>query len=202
MLLAHEIPADFPDKHDGKSMRAGTSTELNAAAVWIDNWQRMLPVVNCSASLVPPVLKQLILHLLSAPIAVMAVKRELYKAQPVLLRAAIIDLLRIGGIGACTLRMKRLSLNTMLEPGSWLWALRINLSSVSNPVIRFTKLTVGEDLHRTRYRKCKHLHRASYPTVICDNSDLFPFSKVFDACLQVIPHCAWGLKLLNSVPKC
>jgi hypothetical protein len=58
MLVAHEVPADFPDKQYGIPMCAVASTELNVAAVWIDNWQRMLPLVNCSAALVLPALKQ------------------------------------------------------------------------------------------------------------------------------------------------
>jgi len=116
MLVAHEVSVDLPDKHDGKSMRTVTATELRAAAVWIDNWQRMLPVINCAATLAPPALKQSILDLVSTPITLMALERELFKAQPMLLRAAIFDLLRTGGISAPSLRTERLSLHTILEP--------------------------------------------------------------------------------------
>lgn len=118
MLVAHEGPADFPDKHDGKPLCAVTSNELSMAAVWIDNWQRMLPAINCSAALVPPDLKQSILRMVCTPIALMAVERELCKAQPMLVRAAIFDLLRTGDISAPSLHKERLSLHTILEPGS------------------------------------------------------------------------------------
>lgn len=50
MLVDGDIPADLPQEHDGSPMRVVSPPELCAAAIWIDNWQRMLPVINCSAT--------------------------------------------------------------------------------------------------------------------------------------------------------
>jgi hypothetical protein len=116
LLVDGQRPADLPNEHDGKPLRVVTSPELAAAALWIDNWQRMLPVVNCSVNLVTPALKRSILALCNASIALLAVERELAKAQPMLVRTAVFDLLRTGRLAAPCLHTQRLSLHTILEP--------------------------------------------------------------------------------------
>lgn len=116
MLVTSERPADLPNEHDGKPLRVVTSPELATDSIWIDNWQRMLPVINCSANLVTPALKKSILALSNASITLLAMERELAKAQPMLVRAAVFDLLRTGGLAAPSLHIQKLSLHTVLEP--------------------------------------------------------------------------------------
>ncbi len=116
MLVTGQRQGDLPNEHDGKPLRVVTSPELAAAAMWIDNWQRMLPVVNCSVNLVTPALRQSVLALCNASITLLAVERELAKAQPMLVRAAVFDLLRTGGLASPSLHTERLSLHILLEP--------------------------------------------------------------------------------------
>lgn len=116
LLVDGQRPADLPNEHDGKPLRVVTSPELAAAALWIDNWQRMLPVLNCSVNLVTPALKRSVLALCNASITLLAVERELAKTQPMLVRTAVFDLLRTGRLAAPSLHTQRLSLHTILEP--------------------------------------------------------------------------------------
>lgn len=116
MLVDGDIPADLPQEHDGSPMRVVTPPELCAASVWIDNWQRMLPVINCSAGLVTPALRRSIVALSNWPTSLLAIEREFAKTEPMLVRAAVFDLLRTGGLIAPSLHTQRLSLHTVLEP--------------------------------------------------------------------------------------
>ena len=116
VLVDSQRSADLPSEHDGKPLRVVTSPELAASAMWIDNWQRMLPVVNCSVNLVTPALKRSVLALCNVSITLLAVERELAKAQPMLVRTAVFDLLRTGGLAAPSLHTQKLSLHTLLEP--------------------------------------------------------------------------------------
>jgi hypothetical protein len=76
----------------------------------------MLPVINCSADLVNPALKKSVLALSSSSTTLATIEHELAKAQTMLVRAAVFDLLRTGGIVAPSLHTQRLSLHTILEP--------------------------------------------------------------------------------------
>jgi len=116
LLIANEVPADFPHEHDGEPLRVVSLTELATAEIWIDNWQRMLPVINCSADLVNTALKKSVLALSSSSTTLATIEHELGKTQTMLVRAAVFDLLRTGGIVAPSLHTQRLSLHTILEP--------------------------------------------------------------------------------------
>lgn len=116
VLVTGEMPTDLPKEHDGKPLSVVTPPELATASIWIDNWQRMLPVINCSANLVPPALKKSVLALANASITLLSMERELAKSQPMLVRAAAFDLLRTGGLVAPSLHTQKLSLHTVLEP--------------------------------------------------------------------------------------
>ena len=116
MLVTAERPADLPNEHDGKPLNVVTSPELAASAMWINNWQRVIPVINCCANLVTPALKKSVLALCNASITLLALERELAKAQPMLVRAAVFDLLRTGHLTAPSLHTQKLSLHTVLEP--------------------------------------------------------------------------------------
>jgi hypothetical protein len=119
MLVTGEMPADLTNEHDGKPLRVVTPPELATAAVWIDNWQRMLPVINCSANLVPPALRKSVLALSNASITLLSMERELARAQTMLVRAAVFDLLRTGALAAPSPHTPKLSLHTVLEPIQW-----------------------------------------------------------------------------------
>lgn len=116
MLVASEMPANLPNEHDGEPLRVVTPAELVAASIWIDNWQRMLPVINCCANLVTPALKKSVLALSRSSITLATVESKLAKAQTMLVRAAVFDLLRTGGLVAPSLHTQRLSLHIILEP--------------------------------------------------------------------------------------
>ena len=115
MLLTDDIPADLPHEHGGEPLRVITPPELAAASIWIENWQRMLPVINCCAGLVTPALKKSVLALGNFPITLLAMEGALAKTQPMLLRAAVFELLRTGALVAPSLHTQRLSLHTILE---------------------------------------------------------------------------------------
>ena len=116
MLVTGDRPADLPHEHDGELLRVVTPPELAAASIWIDNWQRMLPVINCCNGLVTPALRKSVLALANFPITLLAMEGALAKTQPMLLRAAVFDLLRTGGLVASALHTQRLNLHTILEP--------------------------------------------------------------------------------------
>lgn len=116
MLVSGGIQANLPHDHDGEPLRVITPPELAAASIWIDNWQRMLPVINCCNGLVTPALKKSVLTLANVPITLLAMESALARTQPMLLRAAVFELLRTGGLVAPSLHTQRLSLHTILEP--------------------------------------------------------------------------------------
>jgi len=116
MLVTGQMPADLPNEHDGEVLRVVTPAELASTSIWIANWQRMLPVINCSVNLVAPSLKKSVLSLCSTTITLLTVEHELDKSQPMLVRAAVFDLLRTGDLVAPSLHTQQLSLHTVLEP--------------------------------------------------------------------------------------
>ena len=116
MLVTGQMPTDLPDVHDGAPLHVIAAPELVAASIWIDNWQRMLPVINCCSGLLTPALKQSVLALANFPIPLLSMEGALAKTQPMLLRAAVFELLRIGALLAPSLHTQRLSLHTILEP--------------------------------------------------------------------------------------
>jgi hypothetical protein len=116
VLITGQRQVDLPNEHDGKPLRVVTLPELSAASIWIGNWQRMLPVINCSVNLVTPALKRSVLALCNPSITLLTVERELTKMQQMLVRTAVFDLLRTGGLAAPSLHTQKLSLHTLLEP--------------------------------------------------------------------------------------
>ena len=116
MLVTGQMPTDLPDVHDGEPLHVIAAPELVAASIWIDNWQCMLPVINCCSGLLTPALKQSVLALANSPITLLAMEGALAKTQPMLLRATVFELLRTGALVAPSLHTQRLSLHTILEP--------------------------------------------------------------------------------------
>lgn len=116
LLSRGEVPANLPSEHDGTPLRVVTPPELAAAAIWIGNWQRMLPVINCAGDLVTHALKKSILGFVDSSITLMGIERALATTEPMLARAAVFELLRTGALGAPSLHTERLSLHTIMEP--------------------------------------------------------------------------------------
>ncbi|HET9643229.1 MAG TPA: hypothetical protein VFP68_07715 [Burkholderiaceae bacterium] len=103
---------------DGVTTRVVTASDLAAQSLWVANWQRMLPVITATRSLVPVRLTNSILNLVRGPVALSRVEHELALADPSLVRGAVFDLIRTGLVQAPTLRTELLSMHTLLEPAA------------------------------------------------------------------------------------
>ncbi|MDM0117862.1 hypothetical protein QTI66_37850 [Variovorax sp. J22R133] len=109
------VPA-VPSQLDGIPVRTVAAAELAAAAVWISNWSRMLPVVNATRSLLPTPLLRSVLDHVQEPISLARLEHELSFGDPSLARGAIFEQLRLGRICAPSLHTQPLGLHTQLEP--------------------------------------------------------------------------------------
>jgi hypothetical protein len=109
-------PPAVPDRAHDLAVRPVTAAELAAGDVWISNWQRILPVITATQSLIPKHLSRSVLGAVQEPVPLSKVECELAVGDPALVRGALFELLRTGRLCAPTLRMQPLSLNTMVEP--------------------------------------------------------------------------------------
>lgn len=102
---------------DGQAypVRRVASSELAAARMWIDNWQRMLPYLVANRGLVAPTLLEAIERFLVQPQRLLAIEREFSTGDPVLVRAALFGLLHSGRAHAPELHVQPLSLLTSFE---------------------------------------------------------------------------------------
>ena len=117
MLLLEPAPQEaVPSQIEGVDIRIVPAAELAAAGIWIGNWQRMLPVVTATRSLVPRTLTKAVLKRIQEPTPLASVERELSHGDPSLVRGAVYDLLRTGRIAAVSLHAQPLTLHTVLEP--------------------------------------------------------------------------------------
>lgn len=117
MLLLEPAPREAVTAQvEGVDLRIVPAAELAAAAIWTANWQRMLPVVTATRSLVPRALSKAVLDRVREPTPLAVVERHLFGGDPSLVRGAIYDLLRIGRISAPSLHTQPLTLHTLLEP--------------------------------------------------------------------------------------
>ena len=67
MYKKSHVARTGPPHVDGVSVRVVPAAELAAHGVWIANWQRMLPVVNATRSLVPKALTEAVLQRIDEP---------------------------------------------------------------------------------------------------------------------------------------
>ena len=107
----------LPPEHDGIALRVVAPAELAAHSVWIDNWQRILPVVTTTRSLVTTALKRAVLALVDQPMPLSRIEREHAAGDPMLVRGAVFELLRTGALAAPSLHTQRLGLASVIEPG-------------------------------------------------------------------------------------
>ena len=115
LLLEPAAEGALPQQVEGVDLQVVSAAEMAADSVWTANWQRMLPVVTATRSLVPKALTKAVLHYLREPAPLSSVEWSLRRGDPCLVRGAVFDLLRTGRIAAPSLHVAPLTLHTMLE---------------------------------------------------------------------------------------
>ncbi|MGA4395639.1 hypothetical protein ACI2T9_12420 [Ralstonia nicotianae] len=93
--------------------------ELASVRVWIDNWQRMLPTLVANRGLPAASLMTAIQRFATTqPRQLLTIEREYATGDPVLVRTAVYELLRMGRLCAPILHTEALSLLTLFSaPG-------------------------------------------------------------------------------------
>ena len=110
------IPTELPATLDGVALKTVPAAELTAAATWIANWFRMIPVINATRGLTSKGLARSALKLIRSPLALSRVEHELSIDDPSLVRGTVFELLRTGQLSAPSLHTHPLSPHTTLEP--------------------------------------------------------------------------------------
>lgn len=119
LLLGHgDAEQAVPHQIDGMALRVVAPAELAAANIWVANWQRMLPVINATRTLLPKGLAKSVLSFVHEPIALARIEHQFSIGDPSSVRGVIFELLRTGGLRAPALHTQPLSLHTLLEPAS------------------------------------------------------------------------------------
>lgn len=119
LLLGHgDAEQTVPDQIDGTALRVVAPAELAVANIWVTNWQRMLPVINATRTLLPKGLAKSVLSFVHEPIALARIEHQFSIGDPSLVRGVIFELVRTGGLCAPALHTQPLSLHTLLEPAS------------------------------------------------------------------------------------
>lgn len=118
LLLVDRAAEPAPETVGGLPVHRVATAELAAAAMWVANWQRMLPVVNATRSLVPKGLAHSVLRFVRAPSALSLIEHQFSMGDPPLVRGVIFELLRTGQLQAPSLHNQPLSLHTLLEPAA------------------------------------------------------------------------------------
>ncbi|MFJ1260003.1 hypothetical protein [Cupriavidus sp. CuC1] len=91
------------------NVRLVDAAEQAASRIWIDNWQRMLPIIVATRGLVTVSVLDAVERFVTSPKPLLAIEREFSKGDPVLVRAAIFRLLHTGRVQAEELRTDPLS---------------------------------------------------------------------------------------------
>ena len=107
---------ELPGTIDGVPLKLIPAAELAAAATWIANWLRMIPVINATRDLASKNLVRSALNLIRSPFALCRIEHELSPNEPSIVRGTIFELLRQGRLRAPSLHTQPLSLHTVLEP--------------------------------------------------------------------------------------
>ena len=108
--------AKLPKSAQSMPLRLVPAAEQAAAAVWVANWLRMIPVINATRGTAPKTLIKSVLSLVRRPLALSLVEHELSVGDPAVVRGTIFDLLRTGQLMAPSLHTQALSLHTLVEP--------------------------------------------------------------------------------------
>jgi hypothetical protein len=118
LVLLSDAVIDTDTKPDANldvavlSVRSVQPPELAAARVWIDNWRRMLPCIVAIRGLLSPSLLNAIERFVARPQQLLTIEREFSTGDPILVRAAVFNLLHTGRACAPDLHTEALSLLT------------------------------------------------------------------------------------------
>lgn len=116
VLDREQAAAKLPSSVQDIPLRLVPAAEQAAAAVWVSNWQRLIPVINATRGLAPKTLVKSVLSLVNKPLALSLIEHELAVGDPAVVRGAIFELLRTGQLMAPSLHTQALSLHTLVEP--------------------------------------------------------------------------------------
>lgn len=108
--------AMLPQSVQDISLRLVPAAEQAAAALWVSNWMRMIPVINTTRDVQPKSIIKSVLNLVRQPLALSLVEHELAVGDPAVVRGTIFELLRTGQLMAPSLHTQALSLHTLVEP--------------------------------------------------------------------------------------
>lgn len=108
--------AKLPKSVRDVPLRLVPAAEQAAAAVWVANWLRIIPVINATRGTAPKNLVRSVLSLVRRPLALSLVEHELSIGDPAIVRGTIFELLRTGKLMASSLHTQPLSLHTLVEP--------------------------------------------------------------------------------------
>ena len=108
--------AKLPKSAQNTPLRLVPTAEQAAAAVWVANWLRMIPVINATRDVQPKPRIKSVLSLVRRPLALSLVEHELSVGDPAVVRGTIFELLRTGQLTAPSLHTQALSLHTLVEP--------------------------------------------------------------------------------------
>ena len=106
----------LPKSVQNVPFRLVPAAEQVAAAAWVANWLRMIPVINVTRGRAPKNLIKSVLSLVRQPLALSLVEHELSVGDPAVVRGAIFELLRTGQMMAPSLHTQDLSLHTPSGP--------------------------------------------------------------------------------------
>jgi hypothetical protein len=97
-------------------VRAVPAAELAAARVWIENWERILPMVTSCQDLLTTPLLVAVRRFVSKSTQLTQIEQEFASMDLTLVRAAVFTLLHSGRLSAPSLWTEPLSLLTRFEP--------------------------------------------------------------------------------------
>ena len=109
-------PVKLPGLAQDVPLRLVPAAEQAAAALWVSNWMRMIPVINTTRDVQPKSLIKSVLNLVRQPLALSLIEYELAVGDPAVVRGTIFELLRTGQLMASSLHTHALSLHTQVEP--------------------------------------------------------------------------------------
>ncbi|MFC7517814.1 hypothetical protein ACFQUU_22645 [Herbaspirillum sp. GCM10030257] len=97
-------------------VRAIPSAELAPMRTWIENWERMLPVITSYRDLLTDSFLKSVEKFVSEPMQLSFIEKELGTSDPTTVRAAVFTLLHRGRLHAPQLRTEPLSFLSHFEP--------------------------------------------------------------------------------------
>ncbi len=116
LVARGEAAGELPARIDGIEVRRITDAELAAARTWIANWQRLLPVINATRTLLSTALMKSVRCFVREPIPLAGIEQQFAGGDPTVVRGTVFEMLRTAQLAAPTLRVQPLSLHSIMEP--------------------------------------------------------------------------------------